>query len=250
MGSIFTRPRRQIQAATSSSVREYPVASFDEVMAAISSIQKLGATGDYAAAAACIVQVGPIRTERSIIIPQECVGLTFRAVSRLPITAGGVVSTLFDVRAKLVTIRDLFVASESTTDMFTTFVTCGSGGADLLRVLDNYVVADRVYVESASNDPNDVIVRGNQQSAVNASHDAAIVIHGGRARIIENVITDGGGDGVTIGAGGDFAAVIGNDFRGSDFTSTASDGFNTLAANTNVGTIGAHASDDTAGGNT
>jgi hypothetical protein len=246
MGSIFTRPRRQIQAATSSSMREYPVTSFDEVMAAISVIQKLGATGDYAAAAACILQVAPFRVERSIVIPVECVGLTFKACSRLPITAGGVVDTLFDVRAKLVTIRDLFCASESTTDMFTTFVTCGSGGADLLRVLDNYVVADRVYVESASNDPNDVIIRGNQQSEVNNAHAAPIVIHGGRARVVENTLADGGGDGITVGAGGDFVAIIGNDLRGADITTTASDGENTIVGNNNVTTLTLHANDEEA----
>jgi hypothetical protein len=192
---------------------------------------------------------GSFTVSRPLAVPVDCGGLTIFAPARYPITAKGVVSSLFEVAAPLVTIRDLFCASKSTTNMFTTFVTVTDDGADQLRVLDNYVVADRIYVESAT-DPNDCTIRGNIQSEVNGSHDAPIVVHGGGSFVECNKVADGGGDGITVGAGGDFVTIVGNHLRGSDITTSASDGYNTISANKETGTITAHAADDTLGGNT
>lgn len=190
-----------------------------------------------------IVIAGPMSVTKPLVIPAGCGGLTIFAPARYPIYPVGVLDTLFDVRATLVTIRDLFCASRSASNMFTTFVTVGAGGANHLRVLDNYVVADRVYVESAANAPNDCMVRDNVQSKINATHAAPIVVHGGRTKVHGNSVTDGGGDGITVGAGGDFCSIKGNDLRGADITTTASDGSNAVDGNTQCGTLTLHGAD-------
>jgi hypothetical protein len=231
--------------------RVLPVRSEDDFRNGIRELSRNTSTvGGVPFSGGALVFCEPIRVTRPLLISNRCTGITIFADARYPIYPVGIIDTLFDVQAQLVTIRDLFCASRSATDMFTTFVTIGSGGADMCRVLDNYVVADRIYVESASNDPNDCIVRGNTQSHINNTHSAPIVVHGGRARIHGNRIQDGGGDGVTVGAGGDFCSVLGNDLNGSDITTDLSDGFNTLAPNTNVGTVTKPASDTEDGTNT
>lgn len=190
-----------------------------------------------------LVFAGTFEVTRPLVIPAECAGVTIFAAARFPIFPVGVVASLFDVRAPLVTIRDLLCASRSATHLFSAFVTVGNSGADHLRVLDNYVVADRVYVESATNDPNDCQVIGNVQSHISGTHAAPIVVHGGRAKIERNNVADGGGDGITVGAGGDFASIKGNDLRGADITTSASDGHNVIDGNTQCGTITSHATD-------
>lgn len=184
-----------------------------------------------------IIIADGIRVASKVVLPAEFVGIAIRSPGRYPILADGVVDTLFEVHGSLVTIEGLFVASEDTTNMFTAFVTIGASGADMTRVIDNYVVADRVYVESPTNDPNDCFVMNNVQSHINATHASPILVHGGRSRIVGNKLTDGGGDGITVGAGGDYVDISANVLRGADITTSAGDGYCTIIGNRECGTL-------------
>ena len=248
--SIFNRPKRQILPTVLAAQRQFPCESYSDCLAAITEIASAGGSGDYKTAGFAIVQTGPWDVTAPIIIPAACIGLTISAVARVPITASGIVSSLFDVRAPLVTIRNLFVSSESVTDMFTAFVILGASTTKRLHVLFNDVVADRLYVETASFTSSSAQIHGNEHSRVNLTASAAVVLHGTSIKCSHNNLSDGGGDTITLGSGGSRNTIVGNDLGGGDYTSTASGGLNTFSSNTNVGTVTAHATDNTTGGNT
>lgn len=241
--SIFTRPRRQIQAAQSTAFDEFRVASEDEWHAAIASISARAGSGILAALGGAICFVAPFTVSAPLIIPGECPGLTVRALSKFPITAAtAAVSTMFDVRAELVTIRDIFCHG-ATGGYFTTFVT-NSGNATsgrsahTCRVLDCDVIADRIYVDAAAGDAHRAKVRGVVQlSAANGTHDAPIVFDSGYCTADGCDIDDGGGDAVTIEANGHSCHIVACNFDGADGTSTASQGNNTWIGNTEVGAL-------------
>lgn len=197
-----------------------------------------------------ICMVGPIRISEPIIIPVECSGLHIRQLGRVPLLPDGVVSTVFDVRAALVTISELLVVSESIADMFTAFVTLGATQADRCRVLHNHVVADRVFLSDASNDATRCIIYGNQQQHINDTHYASIVVNGSRNTIEANHLTDadGANDVITVESGAR-NRINGNFCDGGNITTTASTGNNAVWFNDEVGTLTLHAT-DSSGGNT
>lgn len=254
----FPRPtglRQTMNTQQQASVGERYVRTNAELRAAIG---ECAAAGQSAGAGAgdvnvpfgfSICMVGPIRISEPIIIPVECSGLHIRQIGRVPLLPDGVVSTVFDVRAALVTIADLLVVSESTADMFTAFVTLGASQADRCRVLHNHVVADQVFLSDASNDATKCIILGNQQQDVNGgAHGAPIVINGSRNTVQANCLEDGGGDAVTV-ATGSRNRITGNFCNGADITTTASSGYNAVWYNDEVGTLTLHGT-DSSGGNT
>ena len=191
-----------------------------------------------------IVVAAPITVSRPIVIPTQCGGLTISSPARYAITPSGVVDTLFEVNGVHITIRDLYVRSRSTSKMFTAFITTGDDTANYLRVLDNVVYADRLYVENATFNPNYCHIRGNTLTGISASFSAPVLIYGQRTSIIDNrLLTDGGGDAITLSTGARFCAVTYNILRGADITTSASDGQNTVKGNTHRGTITLHAND-------
>ncbi len=190
-----------------------------------------------------IVFSRPFRISRPLVIPAGCDGITIEAVGLFPMTPTGVVSSMFEVNASRVTIQGIYAASTDAAHMFTSFVTVPAAAADVTgtRVLDNDVLCDRVYVEESGSDASSPLIRGNDHTEVNASHDAAVVVRGVGARIEANLLKDGGGDSITIV--GSLCSINGNDCGGGDITTSAGGGGNRLSANTNVGTKTLHADD-------
>jgi hypothetical protein len=190
---------------------------------------------------ATIVVSQAFTTRAKFIVPTTCPGITITAAGKFPISARGVIDTLFDIRADNVTVRGVESRSPSTSNMFTTFTTSTAGESP--SVIDNIPGADRIFVDASGGLAVNALVRGNRQTEVNASHSAPIEIKSLRARIEGNTLTDGGGDAVTIAAGGGDATVIGNDLGGADVTTTASSGGNTVGVNTSPGTLTLHSTD-------
>ena len=255
----FPRPtglRQTMNTQQQTSVGERYVRTNAELRAAIGECAAAGQSSGAGAGDVnvpfgfSICMVGPIRISEPIIIPVECSGLHIRQLGRVPLLPDGVVSTVFDVRAALVTISDLLVVSESIADMFTAFVTLGATQADRCRVLHNHVVADRVFLSDATNDATRCIILGNQQQSVNDTHDAPIVINGSRNTVEANHLADGDGvsDVITV-ASGARNRIIGNYCDGGDITTTASSGNSAVWFNDEVGTLALHGT-DSSGGNT
>ena len=189
-----------------------------------------------------IVVAAPITLTAAITIPVECIGLEICAAGHCPIYPSKVVDSVFKVKAALVTIRDLLLISLSTAKLFQTFVTVSASQADFLRILNNHVVADRVYVSDATNDSLGAIIENNYQQGITGSGSAPIVINGSNNKVRCNTVVDNGGDGITVVTGSD-CVLMGNDLSGSDITTSASSGRNTIGLNTQTGTITRHATD-------
>lgn len=254
--TIFTRPRRQIAQTQSAAFDEIRVPSYAELLNAITNIASRGAGNALAALGGSICIIAPFNDWAApVIIPEECPGLTIRAISLFPLRAAtAAVSSMFDVRAEFVTIKDIFSYGDAD-GYFTTFATTGSSftsgrSANNLRLFNNVCFADRVFVDASSGKCDDAQIVGNWQNEANASHSAAIVVDSPGALVSGNSLEDGGGDSITVGANASRCAVVGNDCGGGDITSNASGGFNTISANRGVGAVVAAGTDDSAGGNT
>lgn len=253
----FPRPtglRQTHNTQQTASVGERYVKTNAELRAAIGECAAAGQTSGAGAGDVnvpfgfSICLVAPIRISEPIVIPVECSGLHIRQLGRVPLLPDGVVSTVFDVRAALVTISDLLAVSESIADMFTTFVTLGATQADRCRVLHNHVVADRVFLSDASNDATKCLIIGNQQQHVNSTHDVPIVINGSRNTVEANHLanSDGATDVITV-ASGARNRILGNYCDGGGITTTASGGYNAVWFNDEAGAITLHATDSSGG---
>lgn len=200
---------------------------------------------------ATIEIVKPFSVGSPVRIPQACIGLTICATAKFALRARGVVSSLFEVDAAYVTIRDLFVFSASTEDMFTAFVTIPTDAADPDRcaVLDNVVFADRVFVD-VDGLGGAALVMGNKHRGVSATFDAPLQSAATEGVCAFNNFEDGGGDAILLGVpgagpgnGGGRWRLVGNDCDGADITTDESNGGTYLVANANVGTKTLHADD-------
>lgn len=235
--TIFTRPKRQIASALSSAFDEVPVKTYSQLLQAITSIATRGASGPLAAMGGSICIIQPFSDWSSaVVIPEECAGLTIRAISRFPLRAAApATAAMFDVRAEFVTIKDLFCYGD-VDGYFTTFVTTGASfstgrAVDNLRILNNDVFADRVFVDASLGKCDNAKIVGNWQNEANGSHSAAIFVDSTDVLVSGNDLEDGGADSITIGANGARARISDNYTGGGDITTTASGGFNAVSGN-------------------
>lgn len=249
----FPPKTRQVLATTASAQYTRPVATEDELRAAIDEIAARGGSTEDPGSAfgATISIVAPFSVGRPVVIPEGCIGLTIEAVAKFPITARGVVSSLFEVDALAVTIRDLFVWATSTANMFTTFVTIPTTAADPDRVavLNNFVFADRLFVDQNGLAAGAMVV-GNEHRKVSTTAAAAVHSAATKGVCADNNLPDGGGNTIFIGTeglgagnGGGRWRLVGNDCNGGDIKTDESNGGTYLASNSNVGTKTLHASD-------
>jgi hypothetical protein len=139
-------------------------------------------SGNRVASAGSIVIAAPLfGITAPFIIPTTCIGLTVRATGKLPIRATGVVSSLFDIRAPLVTIRDLYVPVDvtDTGDRFASFAVVSQWlaglGPDYCAVEDCDVTADQLFNFSDSFLLNGWHVTNNRFTTVS---NAAAAIRG------------------------------------------------------------------------
>jgi hypothetical protein len=201
-----------------------------------------------------IVITAPITLKAPIIIDASLAGTTIESHGKLPIFCGVDGIDAFDVRAPLVTIRDLLITSPDVTG-----TTGGPGfaravvfkaGANNGRLLDVDVYGcDSLVVGEDGADS--CHVRGCEVLVTSSANANAVTVDGTDWRITANTL-DGAGTGlaVEVTANGGRCAIVGNDCGTSGITTSASAGSNTISANTRAGVVTAHATDDTLGGNT
>lgn len=237
-----------VQAAQQSMQAERVVYSEAELRRAIGEIAARFNADLVTGFGGGILLGGPFSIAATIVIPSRCPGLVIRAAGGFPITMRGGFAQLFDIRAGLVTIRDIFALGRPGNFAVTfarALLDADVGGP---RIIDNNIEGlDRIYADSSSGNARDAQIVGNRSiDSANASHGAPIFIDSVRCRVERNLCTDGGGDSITIGTNSGDCAIIGNDLGGGDATSTASAGNNTWVGNTRVPTLTLHADDEEA----
>lgn|GEM_PF-5846586 len=202
-----------------------------------------------------IVIAAPITLKSPVVIDETLPGTTIESHGYLPIYCGVAGITAFDVRAPLVTLRGLILASPDITGTGSgiTFGTAFqlAATADNARILDAHVFGCDVMVDGASG-CNRVRVRGCALAIGGSAVDQWGIRFDGRAwQITENEL-DASGAGVAVlgGASSERSAIVGNYCGGAGIDTSAGLGSNTIGANTLAGTVTAHATDDALGGNT
>lgn len=195
-----------------------------------------------------IVIACPIAVSSPIVIPDTCPGLTITAAARVPITPRGVLATLFDVRAELVTLRDLFVyATTGPTGLYTSyctaFVTASAALAagrsvTRLSVLDCDAFVDQIYVDASGGKATEAMIARNRQVEANAAHVTSLIIDSLDCHVVDNNLPDGAptAGAIAVTANGGRCSIRGNNVNGGAITTSASLGNNRLGGNVNVGT--------------
>ncbi len=244
MTSLFARPsgvRQTLQTQGSGrAVRE--VHSESELLAAISFAAASWIEGTISGFGFSIIIASPITIQRPVIIPYKCPGLSIFSVGRVPVFAGSAaLSTAFICRAPFVTIRNLFVYGVPT-GYFTTLLTMespGVAGYDCQNVTlsgcDAFV--DRLFVDSSAGDAEDARVVDNWQARATVSNTSTIYSNSDRATIRDNRVQDCGTNAIEVDTLGGYASIHHNKCGGADITTSASQGFNTIDGNIQVGAI-------------
>ena len=196
-----------------------------------------------------IVIAGPITLKSPIVIPPELIGVTIEGHGSMPLHCGVNGIDAFDIRASLVTIRGLVLYGTPTKRWARAFVL--DSESDLCRIFDNHVTQAIQLVVDEGVGLADYVWIGNNSVVSPGSGGDIISVDSFGWRVTGNILILGGTPvAVGVGANGGRCAITGNDCGAGDITTSASTGSNTISANTNVGAVTAHATDDALGGNT
>jgi len=199
-----------------------------------------------------IVIAAPITLTRPIVIAPTLIGTTIESHGHIPIWCGKDSITAFVVRAPLCTFRGLLFFALDQGGGAPRFGTVFGleGGANQTRILDVHALGCDQLVEGAA-DVDGVHVRGCDASTPSGRIGDCVTFDGAKWKIMGNLLS-GSGAGVAVrsGTSGERASIVGNSCDGTGITTSAGTGSNTIAANTDAGTVTAHGSDDTIGGNT
>jgi hypothetical protein len=195
----------------------------------------------------------PITFRSPVIVSEQLPGITITAAAKFPIRAASLgVSSLFEVRAEFVTVRDLFVYGD-TNGYFTTLATTGSSfssgrSANAFAMLDCDFFGDRLFVDASAGKCDNARIIGNRQAAeANGAHGVPVVVDSDRCHVVDNDLRSGGGDGITVGANGGECVLRGNNLNGATITTTGSSGKTAITGNTNCGVITTVAGDVSSG---
>lgn len=238
------------------------VSNETQLRAAIAAVAAAGGAADnpnlVASAGQLIIIEKDFSTPAPFVIPGACLGLRIRFDAFImPV---GQVSSLFKVETNFVVFDRPLVGAKSPTEFFTTFLEHSAGfdgfagltGPAFNTIRGGFVFTDRLFVDLAGSGGGNVI-DGVAHTSPSASHAASIVLSTSNNRVVNcPSLDDGGGDTITVSA---LAAarrnvIIGNNFRGGDYTATGSGGLNVVSGNTEIGATNPGAGDDLAGGNT
>lgn len=242
------RPRGTLQPV-GVSVTTARVATASEFLNAVGNCAARGRGVSQSPFGSVIEIVAPLRFGSAVIIPRECAGLTIRSNGRHTISASGVVDALFKVRAANVEITGLFV--DGTDDeRFGMFVSVdeGAGAGNDIIVTDNYVVVDRLYVESVGLQPQSPLIMGNTFTrAASAPVGSTVELEGSNGRVVANYLSSGGTYAVHLGSSSLGVVVMGNTVSLGDIDVGNGSGFSSVTGNTFCGTITVGGSDAQAG---
>ena len=258
-------PIRAGLAAKPSEHGEHYVYSEEGLLRALAEVSnrfRFDAAGTPSALGGSIVIAAPFTVKATVVIPPRCTGLTIRGLpgaTLLPNAADQ--GVLFNLQAQLVTIRDLFAFYKAEggtpTAWFNVFVEASLGapvdgviiGPSMCRIRDCVVLADKLYVDTTTDDAAETIVADNWCNEANATHEAAIHFNSGRMIARGNVVQDGGSNSVTVGSDGESCKIVENELGYGGVDTASSLGSNVVWGNTRTGALTLHGT-DASGGNT
>lgn len=265
--ATFERPsyaRSLMNTVQHGATGERYVTSEDELRAAIAEVAarlnavQFGGVGYAYAAGGSITIAKTFTVSSTVLISPYCPFLTIRSLSdSMLVAVAEAQEALFEVRADHVTIDGVTAywgLSGNSAKWFDTFVKIPSGGgfsASSLTISRCRMWVDRMFVDESADDARGAKIVNCFMDAATGSAGAPVVMNSARQMLSGCTLDVGGsGDAVTVGSDAEYCRVLGCDLGYGDYTSTASFGSNTFSGNTRVGTVTAHATDDTLGGNT
>ena len=201
-----------------------------------------------------IVIAAPITLKSPIEIDESLPGTIIESHGKLPVFCGADGIDAFVVRAPFVTIRNLLISSPDVTGNASTLnyrnaITL-KVGADNARIIDvdTFGCTSLVVGDAGCNDG---MVRGCTVLVTSGDNGAAIEVDGTGWRVMGNIL-DGSGTGLAVEglSNSGRCAIVGNDCNGDGIDTSVGTGLNTISGNTDAGTVTAHGTDDTLGGNT
>ena len=243
-GSRFPRPspiRPPLQAQSAGRVVR-------EVHSEAGLIEAIRAVADQfdgtvlSAFGSAILIASPLTITEPVTIPYRCPGLTIYSATRIPIVAAELaLPALFVVQASMVSIRGLFAYGTSA-GYFTTFVKLSSPGVagfdcQQVHVTDNVCWTDRIFWDDTDASGEDALVADNWQNKATNSATSTILFDSERCTARGNRIEDSTTNAIEVAANGGYCSLVGNFCGGADIVTSASQGYNVIAQNINVGTI-------------
>lgn len=205
-----------------------------------------------------IVLGAPILFPETIEVPDTAWGITIVGAPGAFIYATEDIGAFFEVSGYHHRFERIYVTGNDDAELVTSFIELGDS-VERLWVVDCFIgrATNLLYRASGSSFLRDFVVRGNMGGAIDLDELTrgiiegnprlgAVAISGGASNVIRgntllsNLVIDGGSANV----------IQGNAMSGSNITTSASSGSNVVSGNSLVGTVTAHGSDDTTGGNT
>lgn len=201
-----------------------------------------------------IIIGGPIQLKVPIVIPFNCPGLTISGNGFSTITANGTVSSVFEIHAPDVTLRNLLIYADvgvSSINVFSKIITIGAwiGGLapNRLTVENCFFLADQFIDDNSF--LLDYFVIDNCNFVLNSAPSATPMV---RAQMRYWKITKCNWTNtafLTTRANSEYNTIIGNYAAGAAIDTSVGNGFNTIVGNTQL-VITATAGTDAVGFNT
>lgn len=242
--------RRPQQQTLPDSLYNRFVASAAELRNAIADASAVGGVTGLGITGRRITIVAPIVLDRPIYIPQSFPCIEITSLGHMPIVCDVDGIDAFVVEAPLTKFSNLlFYAQDIVSNKLfgRCFVTKST--ADQCRFVDIHAFGCDSFLEDKG--ANKCFIRDIDCSTPSGRNADAVTVVGKGWSVIGNQLS-GSGSGIAIrgAAGSMYCRYIGNKCDASNIDTSASDGYNTISANTDTGLVNAHITDDTLGGNT
>ena len=198
-----------------------------------------------------------------VTIPPKCSFLTIRALPGagiFPVEADQ--GVLFDIQAQFFTLEKVIALYQvdegnNPTAWFNVFAQASQGAAVdgvtikpiNMRIHDSIAYCDQLFYDATTDDAGYAYLVGCYSTEANPSHTACVRFNSRGQQVVQCILSDGGGDAVTIDTNASRCVVERCDLSGGDVTSTASGGGSRVWNNERTGTLTLHG-DDSSGGNT
>lgn len=198
-------------------------------------------------AAGNLIKFGcPFIWKETVTIPAECIGLTIDG-SGFHMTPATANMTMFTCAVNEVKFKNIYAYHLTGTVLLAWGTMFNIGTCSEVRIIDCAIAGTRLVEAAAMS--NSWITDCRGLSFVNAN--TWVNMAGGtRNSIRGNVFASTNNQAIVLGALESRCTINGNRMSGNGIITSASGGLNSIAGNTNAGTLTAHATDNTTGGNT
>lgn len=242
--------RRPQQQTLPDSLYNRFVASAAELRNAIADASAVGGVTGLGITGRRITIVAPIVLDRPIYIPQSFPCIEITSLGHMPIVCDVDGIDAFVVEAPLTKFSNLmFYAQDQVSTKLFNRAFLVQATADLCRFVDVHAIGCDQFIEDKG--ASRCHVRDCNAATPSGRDGDCIIVAGNKWSVVGNNLS-GSGTGIAIrgDAGSGYCRYIGNSCDAGDIDTTASDGYNTISANTDTGLVNAHITDDTLGGNT